>query len=464
MTQHHAPARDFDLIVLGGGSGGMAAAFRAAAHGARVALLEPGELGGTCVNAGCVPKKAMWLAADLSARIALAGQVGFDALPSPARLDWPAFIAHRQRYITHIHASYRGRLAEAGIVHVAARGRLLDARTVVTDAGARLQAPHLLVATGSRPRRPHVPGAQWGGVSDDFFQWQQAPARVALVGGGYISVELAGVLHALGSRVDVFLRGQRLLERMDAELVSQLQDHYRAQGIGLHSGHHLTAIERAPSGAQVLVADDARRDGPFDAVVFAIGRQANSDGIGLAQLGVALADNGDVQVDAHQDTTVPGVHAVGDVTGQLTLTPVAIAAARRLMDRLFGGQSDARLDYENVPMVVFAHPPLGGVGLTEAQARSRHDAGLVHVYRSRFRPMLHALADVDQRSVFKLVCVGPADQPQAQRVVGVHVYGEAADEILQGFAVAVRMGACLADLHETVAIHPTSAEEVVLAR
>ncbi|NZA24884.1 glutathione-disulfide reductase [Luteimonas sp. SJ-92] len=446
---------EFDLVVLGGGSGGLAGAFRAAAHGARVALLEPAELGGTCVNAGCVPKKAMWLAAQLASQIGAAAELGFDVPAAPA-FDWCEFITDRQRYIEGIHESYRRRLDQAGIVWLPRRGVLHDARTVVADDGTRLHARHVLIATGSHPVRPQVPGAELGGVSDDFFAWRRAPERVALIGGGYISVELAGLLQSLGSRVDLYARGPRLLSRSDGEVVAQLEENYRQLGIGLHFGYRLREVERGGDGRVRLVDADGEAGEAFDALVFAIGRRANTAGIGLERAGVATDARGDIEVDAFQNTSAAGVYAVGDVAGRETLTPVAIAAARRLMDRVFGGREDARLDYDLVPTVVFAHPPIGGVGLTEAQARERHGDS-VRVYRTKFRPMLQALVDTPLCSLFKLVCVG-----EEQRVVGVHLFGEAADEILQGFAVALKLGATLADLHDTVAIHPTSAEELVL--
>jgi glutathione reductase (NADPH) len=450
-------ALDFDLIVLGGGSGGLAGAFRAAAHGARVALLEPGELGGTCVNAGCVPKKAMWLAAELASSIGLASQLGFEVPASPG-LDWPVLIASRQRYIHGIHASYMRRLDEAGIALLPTRGRLGDANTVVCDNGTRLQAPHILIATGSHPGKPDVPGADLGGVSDDFFALHEQPGHVALVGGGYIAVELAGVLQALGSRVDIFARSDRLLSLADAELVERLQENYRDQGIGLRFGYALAAVERR-DGALCLRDAAGGSDGGYAQVIFATGRRANTAGIGLEAAGVELDAGGNVVVDAWQRSSVAHIAAVGDVTGRATLTPVAIAAARRAMDRVFGGMPQAKLDYEDIPTVVFAHPPLAEVGLNEAQARERHGQDAVHVYRSLFRPMRKALVDRSQHSLFKLVCVG-----EERRVVGLQLLGEGADEILQGFAVALKKGITLADLHDTVAIHPTSAEEIVLMR
>ncbi|MGH8033213.1 MAG: glutathione-disulfide reductase [Luteimonas sp.] len=447
---------DFDLIVIGGGSGGLAAAFRASEHGARVAMLEPGELGGTCVNVGCVPKKAMWLAAQLAGHIELSRRLGFDA-PCPT-LDWCAFVAHRQRYIANIHASYRRRLDASGIVTIASRGRFVDAHTIETGEGARLRAPHIVIATGARPQRPDLPGGEFGLVSDDFFHLTAAPGRVAVVGGGYIGVELTGVLQALGSGVELFVRGPRLLDGFDADLTERLAANYAAAGVRLHLGHRLAAIERAGDTAVRLVDADGAASEPFDALIFATGRRANSDDLGLDAAGIVCDARGHVCVDQWQGTNLAGVYAMGDVTDRLALTPVAIAAARRLMDRVFGGKSHAYLDYDDIPTVVFAHPPLAKAGLTEAQARARH-GDAVRVYRAEFRAMLQALAGTDERSLFKVVCVG-----EDERVVGIHLLGDGADEILQGFAVALKRGITLDDLRDTVAIHPTSAEEVVLIR
>lgn len=446
---------DYDLIVLGGGSGGLAAAFRAAQHGCRVAMLEPGELGGTCVNVGCVPKKAMWLAADLSGRIELAAALGFDVPTRPA-LDWKELVVHRQAYIANIHTSYLKRLNENGVVRVPRKGRLVDAHTVECSDGIRISGAHILIATGAHPQRPDIPGTELGKVSDDFFHLCGAPGQVAIVGGGYIAVELAGLLQALGSRVTLLVRGDRLLERFDAELTAQLAENLCHQGVKVHFNYRLRELRR-DGDAVIAYGHDGPSDGHFDEVFFATGRRGNSAGLGLEVLGVEVGEKGEVIVDEWQTTAVPSVHAVGDIAGKVGLTPVAIAAARKLMDRLFGGQPHAKMDYENVASVVFSHPALGAVGLSEEEARARFDD--VRVYRSNFRPMLQALANGSQRSLFKLVCAGPEE-----RVVGVHLLGEGADEILQGFAVAVKMGATKSCFDDTVAIHPTSAEEVVLMR
>lgn len=451
MSNHY----DYDLIVLGGGSGGLAAAFRAAQHGQRVAILEPGELGGTCVNVGCVPKKAMWLAADLSAKIGMAAAMGFDVPVRPA-LDWKELVVHRQAYIANIHASYLKRLNENNVVRVPRKGRLVDAHTVECSDGVRISATHILIATGAHPQRPDIPGAELGAVSDDFFNLCSAPARVAIVGGGYIAVELAGLLQALGSKVTLLVRGERLLERFDAELTAQLAENLRHQGVQVHFNYRLRELRREGE-AVVAYGHDGPHEAVFDQLFFATGRRGNSAGLGLEALGIVVGDKGEVEVDEWQTTAVPSVHAVGDIAGKVGLTPVAIAAARKLMDRLFGGNPQAKMDYANVASVVFSHPALGAVGLSEEEAREQH--GDVRVYRSNFRPMLEALSDGTQRSLFKLVCVG-----EEERVVGVHLLGEAADEILQGFALAVKMGATKAQFDDTVAIHPTSAEEIVLMR
>ncbi|EKU25848.1 glutathione-disulfide reductase [Xanthomonas graminis] len=450
-----AAVHDYDLLVLGGGSGGLATAFRAAGLGARVAILEPCALGGTCVNIGCVPKKAMWLAADLVGRIDLARDIGF-SIPS-STLSWPQLVAHRQGYIGNIHASYRRRLDADGVVLIPQRGRLLDPHTVECGDGVRVSAAHVVIATGAHALRPPIEGAALGLVSDDFFNLCEAPPRVAIVGGGYIAVELAGLLQALGSRVALFVQGERLLERFDAELALQLGENLRHQGVRLHFGYRASALRRGEQGLQLYDAH-AQPSETFDQVFFAIGRRPNSRDIGLEALGVRIGDKREIVVDDYQNTDVPGLYAIGDVAGKVGLTPVAIAAGRKLMERLFGDRPQARLDYDNVPSVVFSHPPLGQVGLGEAQARVRYGEA-VTVYRSNFRPMLHALAGAPQRSLFKLVCVG-----EEERVVGFHLLGDGADEILQGFAVALKLGVTKRQLEDTVAIHPTSAEEVVLMR
>lgn len=440
-----------DLIVLGAGSGGLATAFRAARLGARVALLEPGALGGTCVNVGCVPKKAMWFAAQMAESQQLARDYGFDL--APGRLDWPTFVARRQRYIDGIHASYRKRLAAAGIELLPSRGDIVAEQTVVA-AGRNLKAPHIVVATGARPRRLDLPGFDLGIDSDGFFDLRACPPRVAVVGGGYIAVELAGVLRALGAEVDVLTRG-RLLTRFDHEMTDALGEWMRAHGIGVHCVCEVRGLTRDGQGVRVDSSSGPAAN-VYDQVLWAVGRVPNGRGFGLEQLGVACDDAGHLRVDAFQNTSIDGIHAIGDVTANPALTPVAIAAGRQLAERLFGGHADAHVDYDNIPSVVFSHPPLASVGLDETTARARH-GDTVRCYHARFTPMQLALSDTPHKALMKLVCAG-----DDERVVGVHILGPGADEMIQGFAVAVKMGARKADFDATIAVHPTAAEELVL--
>ena len=444
--------RAFDLVVLGAGSGGIGCAIRAARHGARVALIEAGALGGTCVNVGCVPKKAMWLASELADSMRIARDVGFAV--EPGALDWNLFVGRRDAYIDGIHASYRDRIDALGITLVAERGTLLAADRVAAGEHEFI-ARHVLVATGARPRRPEVPGAELGIDSNGFFDLRAAPKRIAIVGGGYIAVELAGVLHALGSHVDLFVRSQRVLPSFDRELGETLADAMRASGIGVHQRAQIDQARNSADGYALKLIGGAEHAG-YDELMWATGRQPNTAGIGLAEIGVELDATGHIVTDEWQDTRVAGVHAVGDVTGRIALTPVAVAAGRRLADRLFGGDAHARLDYDDIPTVVFSHPPIASVGCSEDEARRRHGES-VRVYRTRFRAMLCALGARERRTFMKIVCAG-----DDERVVGIHVFGSAADELLQGFAVAIKAGARKADFDATVAIHPTSAEELVL--
>ncbi|AIF47455.1 glutathione-disulfide reductase [Dyella japonica] len=445
-------AETFDLIVLGGGSGGLATALRAARHGARVALLEPGALGGTCVNVGCVPKKALWYAGQLAQEQKLALDYGFASTPGP--LDWEHFRQLRQRYIDGIRERYAARLAEAGIQVYAETGRFVSADTVATSCGEELRATQIVIATGGRPHRVELPGFELGLVSDDIFAMRSLPRRIAVIGGGYIAVEFAGLFNALGSEVTLHVR-HRMLTDFDEELVDALERGMGEAGIRFARQVEVTGLRREGGG---VVIDDAVHGpgGPYDAVLWAIGRVPNSDRLDLDAAGVRVDDGGHIVTDAWQNTSVEGICAVGDVTERPELTPVAVAAGRRLADRLFGGQPESRLDYGHIPSVVFAEPPLAMVGLTETQARQLHGDG-VRVYRAGFTPLQWAVGGRRHPSLMKIVCAG-----EDERVVGIHVLGSGADEMLQGFAVAIKMGLRKRDLDATVAIHPSSAEELVL--
>jgi glutathione reductase (NADPH) len=446
----------YDLIVMGGGSGGLACAQRAAQYGARALVVESARLGGTCVNVGCVPKKVMWNAAQIAHAAHDAAEYGFDL--SLAGHDWAALKQRRDAYVLRLNGIYERNLANRKVDLVRGRGALAGAGRVMVD-GVEYSAPHVVVATGGRPSVPAIPGAGLGITSDGFFELEERPRRVAIVGSGYIAVELAGVFSALGSEVSFVIRQDRVLRSFDTMLSDGLMKIMRDEGITFETQAVPAALRRDPAGALRLGTEDGRELGPFDAVIWAIGRDPATDGIGLEQAGVELDARGQVVVDRYQTTRVAGLHAIGDITGHALLTPVAIAAGRRLSDRLFGGMADRHLDYSNIATVVFSHPPIGTVGLTEAEAIERHGAAEVKVYTSGFVPMYHALTTRKPRAEMKLVTVG-----RDEKIVGCHVIGAGADEMLQGFAVAVKMGATKRDFDDTVAIHPTSAEEFVTMR
>jgi glutathione reductase (NADPH) len=449
-------AEKFDLVVIGGGSGGLAAAQRAAEYGARVVLAEPGPLGGTCVNVGCVPKKVMWNAAELGSALHDAVDYGFNVSSAP--VDWALLKHKRDVYIERLNGLYAANLAKRSVELVRARASFLDTHTV--SAGERaLGADHILIATGGRPLLPQIPGAQLGITSDGFFQLEVRPQRVAVVGGSYIGIELAGIFAGLGTQTTLVLRGDVALRAFDPMLGETILKILREEGVELVTHAAPAALTRDAQGGLQIEARDGRRLGPFDCVLWAIGRGAAVEDLALARAGVQLDAQGFIASDLYQATRVPGIYAVGDVTGRAALTPVAIAAGRRLSDRLFGGQTDRHLDYESIPTVIFGRPPIGTVGLSEPQARERYGAANVSVFRSGFVSLYYAMTSAKPRSEMKLVTAGPE-----QRIVGLHVVGQGADEMLQGFAVALRMGATKRDFDDTVAIHPTSAEEFVTMR
>jgi glutathione reductase (NADPH) len=444
----------FDLISVGGGSGGLACAQRAAEYGARTAVIEPHRLGGTCVNVGCVPKKVMWNAAGVALSLHDAADYGFDVKVGMG--DWAELKRKRDAYVLRLNGIYERNLAAKGVAYVRGFARFLDARTVEVN-GQRFSARHMVIATGGKPTLPQIPGAQLGISSDGFFDLESRPQRVAVVGSGYIACELAASFQELGSEVQQFVRKNRLLTNFDVMLGKSLMREVRAQGMVVQEGVVPAAL-REESGKKTLTAADGREFAGFDCVLWAIGREANVAGLDLGKAGVALDDGDYVITDGFQNTNVSGVYAIGDVTGRAALTPVAIAAGRRLSDRLFGGKPDRHLDYNMIPTVIFTHPPIGTVGASEAEARAQYGEA-VKVYIADFTPMYHALTTRKTHTDMKLVCVGPE-----QRIVGCHILGTGADEMLQGFAVAIRMGATKADFDDTVAIHPTSAEELVTMR
>jgi len=444
----------FDLISVGGGSGGLACAQRAAEYGAKAAVIEPHRLGGTCVNVGCVPKKIMWNAASVALSLTDARDYGFNVTLGDS--DWPALKLKRDAYVLRLNAIYERNLAAKGVAYVRGAARFLDKNTVEVN-GERLTARHIVIATGGKPTWPLLPGAEHGITSDGFFELAQRPKRVAIVGSGYVACELAGAFHELGAEVEIFIRKEHLLMSFDAMLGKSLMREMQDQGIFVHR-HVVPAAVREDKGMKTLIAADGREFADFDCLLWAVGRSAQVEGLDVGKAGVRLDDCNYVVTDEFQNTVVSGIYAIGDVTGRAALTPVAIAAGRRLSDRLFGGKTDRRLEYSMIPTVVFTHPPIGTVGASEAEARAEH-GDAVKVYVADFTPMYHAMTARKTHTDMKLVCLGPE-----QRIIGCHIIGTGADEMLQGFAVAIRMGATKRDFDDTVAIHPTSAEELVTMR
>ena len=444
----------FDLFVIGGGSGGLAAAQRAAEYGASVAVAETGPLGGTCVNVGCVPKKLMWYAAEIAEKMTDAPGYGFTV--EVGGHDWAQLKAGRDAYIERLNGLYAGNLEKKNVTLMRGHAAFAANGDVVVD-GKRCQAAHVIIATGGRPGLPVIDGTELGITSDDFFALEERPERVLIVGSGYVAVELGGVFRALGSEVTIATRRDGVLRDFDPLLRECLMDQMRRDGIRLETGMVPAAASRADDGLELL-ASDGRRIGGFDALLWAIGREPNIEQLELDKVGVRTDELGFIPVDEWQDTNVEGIHAIGDVTGRVALTPVAIAAGRRLADRLFGGMPERRVDYDCIPTVIFSHPPIGTVGLAEPEAHARY-GDQVRVYEGRFTPMFHALTERKVPAAVKLITVG-----EEERIVGCHVMGHGADEMLQGFAVALRMGATKQDFDDTVAIHPTTAEELVTLR
>lgn len=446
---------DYDLIAIGGGSGGLSVAERAAAYGAKCAVVESGKIGGTCVNVGCVPKKVMWFGANLAHALEDAKDYGFDLQSNG--FDWSHLVTKRENYIAGINSWYHNYLADSNIDELQGFASFVDAHTLDVD-GKQYSAKHIVISPGTTPTVPDIPGAEHGITSDGFFALEQCPKKVAIVGSGYIAVELAGVLNALGSDVSMFLRKQHVLREFDAMLRETLLEQMLDQGVDILARTQISEIIKQSDGSLSIIDDKGNTTDGYNEIIWAIGRHPNTDGMNLDAINLERDEDGYIQTDLFQNTNVEDVFALGDVTGRAPLTPVAIAAGRRLGDRLYNNQKDRHLDYKMIATAVFSHPPIGTVGLTEDEARKEH-GDAVKIYQTRFTAMYNSMTRHEVPTAMKLVCIGAQE-----KVVGCHIIGPGADEMLQGFAVAMRMGATKKDFDDTVAIHPTSAEELVTMR
>lgn len=446
---------NFDLICLGGGSGGIACANKAASLGAKVAVIENQKLGGTCVNLGCVPKKIMWSAADLLHR-AHHDMPAYSINAQNVRANWESLVKKRQAYIKNLNALYAKKLETNKVTLIRGFGSFVDKNTISVN-GKRYTAKHIVIATGSKPLMPDVTGAELGLSSDDFFAFTSLPKHVAVVGSGYIGVELACLLNNFAVKVSLIVRGERVLRHFDECLGYELMDLMRQQGIDIHCHHKGSAIIKQGEKLEIHCVDDT----PIicvDEVIWAIGRSPNTHGINCEAINLNLDKQGYIVTDELQNANIKNIYALGDVSGRIQLTPVAIAAGRRLAIRLFGDDPNAHLDYNLVPTVIFTHPPVASIGLSTHEAQEKFGKENIKLYQTKFNPMYYAFNDADSKipTVMKLITEGPDE-----KIVGCHMLGQNVDEILQGFSVAIKMGATKKDFDNTVAIHPTSAEELV---
>jgi len=442
--------KHYDYFVIGAGSGGVRSARYAASHGAKVGIAESGRIGGTCVNVGCVPKKLMAYAADYGGHFEDARGYGwsFDNLPS---FDWQKFITRKDAEITRLNDAYTNTLAKHNVDIVRGHGKFIDANTVDID-GTQITADHILIATGGQPRRPSIPGGEHAVTSDEVFYLSNRPDHILIVGGGYIAVEFAHIFHGMGSKVTLCYRGELFMRGFDRDIREMLAKEMRSQGINLY-------FECGPEEITKNGADDytiKMSDGKSveaNLVMAAIGRTPNLGGVGLEDIGVERLDNGQIKIDENYETSVKNIYAVGDIANNFNLTPVATAEGGALANRLFN-KDDKPVNYNYIATAVFSKPNIATVGMSEEEAR---DKGLeIDVQKADFKPMLHQLSGREERTFMKIIVAR-----ETGKVIGLHMLGLDAPEIMQGFAVALNAGATYADFRRTIGIHPTSAEEFV---
>jgi len=466
-------SKHYDLISIGAGSGGLSIAERAASYGAKVAVIENNELGGTCVNVGCVPKKVMWYAAGLAQSLKDAQDYGFNIDLEGAshnesngkrsgQLNWEKLVAKRENYIGGILDWYDDYLGDSGVEVITGEAKFLDNKTIEVD-GEKYTADNIVIASGGRPIIPEdIQGSEFGIDSDGFFQEldEVQPQKVVVVGGGYIALELAMLMDGLGSDVSVLHQGWPVLEGFDNTIHEALSQQMKDDGLTRYHDEQISKVVDQGEGSNglrkvTIEFEDGTSITDVDSLIWAIGRRPNTDSIGIENTDVVLNKNGTVVVDDYEKTNVDGIWAIGDVIGKAPLTPVAIAAGRRLGDRLYGGKPERKMSYDHIATVMFTHPPIGTIGMSEEKARATFGDD-IKVYQTDFVPMYHTMTRHKVKTHMKLIVTGAEE-----KIVGCHVIGTSADEMLQGFAVAIRMGATKSDFDDTIAIHPVSAEELV---
>ena len=442
---------DFDLFTIGAGSGGVAGSRRAGSYGARVGIAESVRVGGTCVLRGCVPKKLLVYASEFAR--AFDDAEGYGWTVGETRVDWAQMIAKKDRELDRLNGIYLNLLKNANVQLFEGRARLVDAHTVEVGA-KRVTSETIMIATGGRPQRPPIPGIELTMTSDDVLDMKEVPTHLVIVGGGYIAVEFAGIFRNLGSEITQIVRGDNILRGFDTDVRTSLADEMKKQGVALKANTNVTAVEKSDNG--LIVVTDLGERIACDRVLYATGRVPNSGGLGLEEVGVTVNKMGAIAVDEWSKTTVENIYAVGDVTNRINLTPVAIAEARSIAETLYNS-NPVKMDHDNVPSAVFSQPSIGQVGLSEDAARGIY--GEVDVYVTRFKPMKNTLSGRDERTMMKLVVDAKTD-----RVLGCHMVGPDAPEIIQGLAIAVKCGATKRQFDQTVGIHPSAAEEFVTLR
>jgi len=445
---------DYDLFVIGAGSGGVRAARIAAGYGARVAVAEEYRVGGTCVIRGCVPKKLLVYASKFSEEIEDA--VGFGWTPGGASFDWPTLIANKDKEIDRLNGIYLRNLKNSGVETIQSRAEFIDAHTLkLVDEDRSVTAERILIATGATPfLDPTVTGIEHAITSNEAFHLDTLPERVIVAGGGYIAVEFAGIFHGLGAQTTLIYRGEEILRGFDDDVRTLLHEEMAKKGITVITEDRMTDIQKTDAG--LIAATDAGRTLEADQIMYAIGRRPNTAGLGLENTGVTMNDNGGVPVDAYSTTNIAHIFAVGDVTDRIALTPVAIREGHAFADTVYGGR-DVTVDHSDIATAVFSQPEIGTVGLTQAEAQAAHD--VVDIYKSTFRPMKHTLSGRDERMLMKLIVDGDTD-----KVLGCHILGPDAGELAQAIGITIKMGATKADFDATMAVHPTAAEELVTMR